>query len=368
MTTLTQTPTYALPGQQIQTVVTATGSGANYVRIWCTDAPNGSTRKALLDADASSRVFEWEGKSGETWSLTPDKAGVFVFAVQEYTKGGIGTVKSYDHDTGNAPTETKVGTESTPSVYVGHRLEQRIGTGADTATLVLHVWNDTIRATTLKQHGIKSPAVIDTSGDRAHTASLDADVSTALDALADVVATTAIGDPSALLTAQLSVIAAHYSQAGVHAANDSDNVPGNAYKVPAASAVGSIESAAELAKSLNRHMRNDSGSGTGSAGYHAATTDDDVDWPNLPALTTAAQLHDMATAIAANYDSYEAHRINTVVHGSADSTNVMAAPPKLYDVHRAFLSALRATSPTNPATMNSGATALVHRGGFRIAN
>ncbi len=138
------TPTYPVPKKQL--VVTFTASTGNYVRVWATDAPAGSELKQKLIDSESARYQVHEGKASDPWKWTPDKGGVYVFRAQEYTRGGIDTLGGYLGSPESYGTETKIPsaidgyTPETPlTIYVGQRMETKLGFGSDTATLALWV-------------------------------------------------------------------------------------------------------------------------------------------------------------------------------------------------------------------------------------
>lgn len=363
-----QIPAYILPGMTAHVTLTAGGVGANYLRVWYTDAPPGSKAKAELLKAAAGRVVAWEGDSGDVFKWTPDVGGRYPIAVQEYTRAGGNSGGGYAHAPENAPLETQVGAEQTGSLVCAQLLEQTIGAGKHTATLVVAVADSTIRPTTLAVHGIDTPAVVSPRSDAALTASLDSGVITAAADMADVAVATAAGSLDTVIADMQATINAHFATAAsVHAAADSDNTVADYYAIAELSTQGAQASLSAIAQALDRHMRNDSGSGTGTGAFHVLGGVNIPDWKNLPRFAAAAEDPANTLALAAAiWSAYEAHRVDAAVHIGADAAHVLTALPTLHDTHRQFIAAATASAPTAPSVLNPGAVSLVHGAGMRV--
>lgn len=365
--TLAQVPTYPAPGRRVRVTPTA-GAGGNYARLWLTDAPLGSEWRSKIATAAASRLDLAECDSGKAFDFLPDVGGVYVVTAQEYTKGASTYGGTYADDLAGYTSETKVGSEATLYLYVGQRLEQSLGAGADTAKLAVWVWNDTVRRTTIAEHGEATPAVYAPSSDRARTAVLSSAVATALTDLVNQTASTSLGTVSSVLDDIAQKIAAHMvTGATTHNAADSDNDDKIGRVLDNASAAeGVVYAAQTIATALSRHMRNDNagaGTGTAASAYHQVSTPK-ADWANLPAFQACGDIGQAFAVIGAIWDAYEAHRVSVAVHGTADSTNTLTSLPRLFAVHKAFAAAVRASNPTAPASINSAVTLLAHSAGF----
>lgn len=365
--TLAQVPTYPAPGRKVRVTPSASGGG-DFARIWLTDAPLGSEWRKKLAESTASRLELAACDAGQAFEFTPDVGGAYVCAAQEYTLGATAHGGAYEGDPGGYQTETKIGSEATLYLYSGERLEQTIGAGSDTAVLVVWVWNDTIRQTTLAEHGEATPALSNPSSDRARIASLDSAVVTALSGLINQVASTALGTLSSVLTNIGTKLLAHVGNAAAHSTIDEDNEPDG--RVDLAGGVdGVVASAQNLATLLSRHIRNDdAGAGTMSAAaaYHVISAAPVIDWTNIPAFQSCGSLEQSLSVIASVWEAYEAHRVSTAVHTAADSTNTLTTLPTLLLVHKAFSAAIRTLAPTAPAVVNAATARLVHGAGFRL--
>jgi hypothetical protein len=363
--TLATEKTYAVPGK-VAINVTAGGSG-NYARVWCSDAPEGSALRAELDQTAASRVLAYEGATGVgAWQTEMSHGGVYTFECQEYILGEEPYGGGYAGATGAWPSETKVGAETSESVYIGQRLTSRIGVPSyGTATLVVWVWNATIRATTIADHDEKTPAIVNPSNQRAKTAI--AGTTTELAALIDVTAANAIGNLDTLCGEMQVDIPLHFNNsptANYHNVVDSDNDTA-IEQLPATpmTPAGFIHFAQVVRDRLSRHMAND------SQDYHDPTGSlpvADYEHALLSTLPGGGDMTAAAIALADVYVAYNAHCADTAYHTSADSTNTLStALGKAVDLHKQFVDTMRTLSPTAPSDVNPAVTALVHGAGFR---
>lgn len=375
MTTLAVLPTYPIPGAQFAASFTLTESGTNYVRVWCTAAPDGSELDKKLDETAASspRVLVYEG-DGTTaakdmpWRAKLDKGGVYTLVAQEYTKG-TGFGGGYQDDDRANLEETKVGSEATLSLYIGQRFTSTVGTNPDTAKLVFWVFNNTIRQTTLALHGESTPAVTNPATARAKTAATCAAVAAELSPLIGMAVSTALATSSLDVTLAdfITRFNAHIARTtgSTHANADADNaIVTDLAGMPTPTSLPSFVN--EALRRLRQHMTNDSGSGVGSATstYHSPGAVDTADMTNLPLVRSTSSADDGYAAFADLYRAYEAHRVNTAVHGAADNVNSLAAIPQLMQVNQRFLESLASTAPT-AAPGETTAIALLKNWGFK---
>lgn len=373
--TATTTPTYPVGGRDIIVAFTITGTG-NYLKGYFTDAPIGSAVKTKLTSTGATRMPAFEVDAAKTWTLSgdqADKGGVYVLTVEQYTKG-IAYGGGYQDSPASFATETLI-SSSTVAILVGQKVTQKIGIGGDTATLTLFVVGNTVRASTDLLHGFTSPIIDDTKSPKALTASLNTGVLTAVAALADQLTSTVLGDPAGVLSDILVKYSIHALSLTYHAAADTDNIVSTAFANPS-SPEGLNKSCAELRRRLDQHMRNDTGGGTpsapltpgtGSGAYHVVSTVNLADWQNALLNTSPGAVLDTFVAIADLWRAYHDHLASTAVHLTADVSHRPTALPPLLAVHELFLAELQKQSPTAPASVNSGVTALVHGAGFEEA-
>lgn len=369
MPSLTTLPTYSPPARETQVIFTLTGSGANFVRVWVTIAPPDSELRAKLDESTQSRFEVHTGPGGNDvpWKFKFDKGGKYTLVCQEYTLGANASGGGYQDSPASAPSETKVGAEVTLSLFIGQRMTAEIGANGDTATLVLWVWDQTIRATSLGVHGEVTPALQnDNPTPRARAAMESATVVAALAGLADVSATTAVGNFDDVVDQFIGNFNAHRTQAGVHDANDTANV------IPAGLAmIASAESLkdvlAEILPKVRYHYTNDVvllgvSNGRDSGGFHnvGGKRNDNANLPIIGGAGTA----DAYFALAELYRSYEAHRVSTLYHDTADTVNDLAALPPLLALASLFFGVLASTSPAVPPAQSTGAFKLITNASF----
>jgi len=366
MPTMTLDPTYPVPRSKVRVTFTPTGIGANFVRVWVTDAPTGSAYRNQLDKAATNQlmVFESSVPVWETGNF--DLGGTYVLSVQEYSRGSSYGGR-FEGDPNTAISETPVGAASTLSVYIGQRVTCTLGVGADKAKFVIWCWNDTIRATTTAVHGELSPAIINPTSSRALAAMNDPAVKSMFQYFDGSTATSVIGSPASIISDLITKYEAHRTQATVHAANDGANTISAGYKeAPSPSTYPQILS--EIARKFRQHMTNDVGSaavsptqpGVNSGAFHGSSK---VDWTNLPAVQSIGQLSEVFAGLGDLLRAYDAHRTSTI-HNNQDTTNTLASLPVLITLHKYFSAALAALTPTIPPTKSSAAVLLQSQAGF----
>ena len=362
--TVSQQQTYQLPGKEW--LLTFSATAGNAVRLAVTEAPTTSAyAQKLLDIGASELEIG-NTATGQVWSgFEPDVPGVYTVKAYELSIGASSYGGYFASDTDGYASETVQGSTSL-TFYAGQRMELSVGTPEHTATLVLHVWNATVRETTREQHDVDSPSLIDPSSPKAATFISDSGVVAALAAMTDKAATTVAAAASTVLDDFLTEFEDHLTQASVHNANDSDNTPAVSSLKGAKTVEQLVTSVGEAQRLYRQHCQNDAGDGLGSGGAAYHTTADRVNGPIAPAP------NDMASALFALADlwrGYEAHRVNTTFHSASDSTNSLTAltTGSLLALCKEISDVLATPTPTAPSTDNAGATTLVHGGGMKRA-
>jgi hypothetical protein len=249
-----------------------------------------------------------------------------------------------------------------------------VGTASDSGTLVFYVHNNTIRATTVGEHGEKSPAIIDAGSDKMKSALLATGVVQALAALVAVDADTAVNGVGAGLGYYvdnlMEVFRGHLDEVGVHQNNDGDNGAffGTGSDVRAI-LPGTVRDLNNVKRSITQHFQNDKdGSGSNSATnkYHDVSGVV-IDQENLPIAENASENDPLSCVklLADLHRCHESHRVDLDYHDAADSVNVAAVLPKLPAVHKAVFVELAKNDPTPPATENDGEVVLVNHGGMQ---
>lgn len=349
------------------------GAG-NYLRGYYADAPLGSEAQESLTKSGATRIPAFVTDSGKPWLFTPDVGGVYTFQIEQISKGAASYGGGYENAPDGFLTET-VESTSTVALYVGQKVTQRIGFGADTATLTLFVIGDSIQQSSFDLHGFTSPIIEEPKTSKAETSALNTTVVAAVAALVGELASVAIGDLAAVFDDLIGAFQGHLIETGIHLNDDTDNTP-QIFDLTPDSPVGLRQAMVRLLTLLDQHMRNDNNngtpvalpgwaaSGTGSGYFHENNR---VDWKNALLSTSAGDQLDTFIALADAWRAYTAHRLDDNVHANADVVNVAAALPALLNLHALFLSGIQAQSPTAPPSVNTGVTALVHSAGFEEA-
>lgn len=377
MPTLLTVPSLLVPEKPAEIRFTLTQSSSNFVRVWVTSAPAGSAFDTRLKEKSAGRILLFEGASARvngsrvaTMRHTFDAGGVYTLVAQEYVLGAASYGGGYQDSPDSAPSETQVGAEESTALYVGQRLTVPIGAPPDTATLVLWVWNDTIRETQIAFQGEITPAIIDPLTPRARGASIAAGVTTALANLIDVTTTLAIGSIPAIVSNLRSSTAGHMANAGAHANADSVNgLPASQGDIPRASD-GLRDFVNAALDSLRKHFGNEADPadgppvGFGSGNFHIVSSVLHADRVNMPLFQSVSGQADAYAALADLWRCFEAHRVSLTHHTAVDSFNVLMALPRLLVVHREFLSVLASLNPDVPPGQSSGANQLIQQAGF----
>jgi len=362
--TVAQQPTYQLPNKTF--FLTFSASVGNHVRVMVTAAPDGSRYASEIEDRDTSELEIGQTSTGQVWTdFEPDVAGVYTLKAYEITVGASAYGGYFASDTEGYASETVLGS-TTLTMYVGQRLEVTVGTPADHATLVVHVWNATVRPTTVELHGVDSPALIEPSSARAETFVVDTGVVAALAAMENVAATTVAAAASTVLDKIVTEFEDHLTQATVHNAGDSDNTPATTSLTGAKTEEQLVTATATIQRLIRQHFENDAGDGAGAGGaaYHVIA--DRVNGPVAPPPNDYAS---SIMAIADMWRAYEAHRVSTTFHNVADTTNTLTAltTGSLLALCKEVSDVLSTPTPTAPSTDHAGATTLVHGAGFERA-
>lgn len=359
---LSFSPALVLPGVATAVSFATTARGANYVRLGCTNAPRGSElRRQIDDAGAGNVLNVYAGASSEKWFFTPDVGGAYVFTATECRRGATQYGGGYYADADADATEEALGS-NTVTVNVASRLESKIGVGADTATLVCIVLGDTIKRTNTIAHGESSPAIVRPSSSRAATAADS--IAAELDLIAEYSAETAVGNVEIFASTLAAWFETHRVRVTCHATPDTSNIVTPGFANPT-SGQGMAAMLNDLRAKVERHMRNDlAGAGPATADWHSPGGAPRVDMSTgiiAPAASPDNRLSQLA--LAADIRRVLAAHAVSPAH-SAPDTAALSAGPRLARIHSAFLSVIAAHAPESPGNANSGATVLIHNGGF----
>lgn len=358
--TLTTSPEYPVPKQKVK-LNFSSDAGANFVRLFLSDAPVGSKEYDKKKESGAKQYQFYEGPIQSQPAFEPAITGKYRFVVHEISRGSSWG-GGYKEDPAAEQTETLIA-QGYFSVVVGARVTLTMHAGDQRATLVLYAFDDYVRATTKALHGEVSPALINASGPIAQNVVQDGTLVGAVSALADQLASTLIGDPSGVLDNIITKYEAHRASAVFHSSADSDNTVSSDFS-GATTAKSLQRSAQEVYTKLNRHMTNDDGAGTGegSGSYHGGG----IDWGAKLIADAGGSLPQTLAKIADCWRAYEAHRVNATVHASADATNTLSALPALLDVYRIFIDKIQAATPSVPQTENEAKVLLTHQFGFTV--
>jgi hypothetical protein len=359
--------------------VATVDTAANFLRLWCTDAPVGSVYRKQIDKAQAARVEITPPDAPAAGGISPgvsfnaqlEVGGRYTFVGQEYTLGAT----TYGGGYSNAPdaykSETKIGGEQTLHIYVGQRMTHRLGASAyGTASLLVYAWNDTIRATSQEVHGVNSPAVINASTPRAVSAAASSGVQTQLALFKDAAVSTLAPNLATLIAEMVADLPKHFANTGgnFHAnimgvpTPDSDNTTEIAdLSDRCGTPVGLVRAASVLYSRLQQHQHNGN---NGSSRYHL-----DADFTNAMICDGAGGEADTSVAFAAIadiYRVYEAHRADATSHALADAVNTLGtALGPLLSLHKEFLGAMATLSPTTAGGTQSAVTTLTAYG-FRL--
>lgn len=377
--TLTTTPTYALPSVSVPLTATV-DNAANFVRLWCVDAPIDSVYRKLLNKTQASRIEITPPNAQAAGGISPgvefpaklEIGGRYTFIAQEYTLGSSTYGGGYTNAPEACKTETAIGAEQTLYVFVGQRMTHRLGASSyGTAVLLVHVWDDTIRATSEAVHGVSSPAIIKPSSPRAVSAASSTGVLTQLALFTDAAATALAPNLATLIAEMVVKIPKHMSNTGgafhvnvTTPTPDSDNNLEITYLSNRCSTPSGLARAASVLYSrLRQHQSNGA---SGASRYHS-----DTDFTNAFLCDGGGSESDASlgfAAIADVYRVYEAHQADATSHSLADRVNnLTTALGPLLSLHKEFLGAMTSFSPVTAGGVQSAVVSLTARG-FRLEN
>lgn len=383
---LVTTPTYALPSEAVTLTATISGgTGANFVRVWCVDAPLGSIYRKQLDKSGALRVEITPPQAPTAGGILPDvpfsaqldKGGKYTFVAQEYTL----VASSYGGGYSNSPdaytSETKIGAEQTVYVYLGERLTQRLGASSyGTAQLLVYVWNGAIRSTSVAVHGVFSPDIINASTPRALSARANASVKTQLAAFNGLAASALAPNLQALLVELRADVYKHMENTGAvfhrdvtgGPKPDTDNSP-FVLQLPGRCTTPAemLQFVSVLHARLRAHMSNGV---DGTIHYHTSpAASHEPDYLHAVITDSATNVADLSLAYAALADlvwAYENHRVDATSHVNADTFNpITTALGPLLLLHQYFLVAMRGLAPTANDGVQT-ATVTMTTNGFRL--
>lgn len=341
--------------------LSGTNADTNFVRYSITDAPDGSALKTKLDASGKAQSQVHDGDLATPYDLKPDKGGRYTFLVEEFTRGVSSNGGGYQGAPESAPSETKLA-ETTLTLEVGQKVETTLGFSPDTAKLVLYVWGDTVRATSIGVHKIETPAITSATTQKARNAAEYSTLQTAVAALAGEDAEDIIGSISTTFSAMRTAVDGHLNDGTVHNNADTYNQLGSGYAASSPAAAGA--SIAELRRRLERHFSNTDATGAEQADVH----DTPYYRARFAAPGASASRLSQIVALADMYRVYDLHRsAGAPIHNSADSGNAPPSLPPLMSIHKLFIEQLETTSVSAPDSDNPGAALLAQDAGFTLA-
>ena len=370
MTTLYTKQAIPVPGQSVE-VVFQISDFSSFLRVWITDAPDGSGYKGQLTGDFDNRIEVYQGVGGQDdlWRFVPDKGGKYVLAAQQYTRG-TDHGGSYAGDPDSFQELTPVESEETLSVTVAQRVTQALGIGEHRAELVCYVLDDDIVETSIAVHGETTPGIVAvTDTVRVRNAIRDTAVIAELAGLVGPVST-AVGALEAVVIDFISEFNAHLVESGVHENDDDQNAVDASFRPIVG--VSDVLTEAALVASVNaclaafrRHITNDdaSGNGVGSDDHHMKTGAKVSDYSNATLFQGVGDTASAIGGLADLYRCYNLHENSTTPHLTAGD-NAMEPPSPLVQLHAAFLAVIANSEATGDATVNPGVAELVHGAGF----
>ncbi len=394
LVTIATVPTYAIPERPALVKFTFSSTRTNYVRVWCTRAPEGSALQARIDANRLNRLLVFEGPGSEraggigiaVWRHTFDKGGPYTLIVQEYKKGN-GWGGGYEGDPRGAPTEEKLSVtiadvqtfEQALTLHIAKKLTQTLGFGDDQATLILYVHNNTIVPTIKSVHGIKTPIIADWTSDRAASGAGVAQNAAAnlanLTTQSALIGNTTAGSFGDMVDDTIDSFESHAENTTGAYHNTADNQDDlkNNYK-GATSPGGLARAINKLRRRLELHMLNAKENAPSNPEYvvpGSVTIHDgggagpyfDLKNALLPIVADENKPESLYAAFADFWRAYEAHR-EASMHDTPDITNTLWTPEAILAVHRDFMTQIAALAPAAHAGQSSGAARLIGQGGF----
>ena len=364
--TLITTPTYALPSDAVPLKATV-DTAANFLRLWCVDAPEGSAYKKRLNDVAAGRIEITPPNAPAAGGISPgvvfpaqlDVGGRYTFAAQEYTLGATTYGGGYSIAPAAFKTETPIGAEQTLTIDIGQRMTHRLGCSAyGTAQLLVYVWGGYIRETTMEVHRVVSPAIVNAATPRALSAASASAVKTQLALFIDADVTTLATNLQSLINELSTDLPLHFTNnmAAYHGSADNDNGT-EISDLP--SQLTTPNAVAKAAGVLYSRFRNHMSNGPlGATHYHR----NGADFAHALICDPTPSEADMAFTFAIIADvvrCYEAHRVDVIPHLVADVNHPIATVlGPLLTLHREFFTALASFSPTVAGGVQPGVAKL----------
>lgn len=339
---ITTKPAYPVPGR-VRVNFTPSAS-VNYVRVWCTAAPEGSDYRASLErfgtVASDARVVVFEGYTKEEWQPFLTVGGRYSFEAQEYTRDT--DEGAYRFDPRGAPTETKVGAEQSVDIYVGEQVTQKLTTQdlGDSIEFTYFVFNDTVRETTLNIHGINSPSYINPTSERMRLAAQATAVQSAAGAMVDQTTTTVFGDIAALIEEIRVDLSAHMEDLTYHSAVDTENRDG-VRKISRSSIVSPVR---KFMSHFDNHIRN-----TPNEVHEDGSAVVNSDANSALFATIPTSVADAVAALADIIRATDRHYASAVPHkATTDSRATTTTLGLIVATHNAFWDALEITAGVPP--------------------
>lgn len=358
-----RTPALSVPGREVTLGFRLT-EGGSHVRLHVISAPVGSALRNKLEELGAETLLVHSGAVRERFSFTPDVGGIYTFRAVEVARGTIGG-GAYQGDMNATPTDREI-RETLFEIVVGERVTIGLGTGADTAQLVLWLFGDSIVPTTREDQGEGTPSVQQTSSVKARAAASDPGVAGAVQRLSGMTAEEAVGDLGRVALNIAESMGAHVRSTSVHHSLDDENDPPRGVSDPGKLS-GLRDVLAQLRKAFRAHMDTTrssqiNGDRPGAGTYHSSRGLGAADWQSAFFVEQAGTgpLDDMQV-LADTWRAYEEHRLSPV-HRAPDAQNRLEPLPALLELHHLFFQALRESVPPAPADL-SGVLTLVEKAG-----
>lgn len=369
MPSLTLAPTYSLPNREVRLRPAGLNSSTNKVELYWAAAPEGSEQKALIDK-GTGRQLAFQGSEDEEWRFTPSVPGVYVLQLDEYLIRER-AVSVFQNDPRGAPAPTLLAS-TTVTIPIGEKMTMAVGEDPNSATLIVYVWQDTIRRTTVQLQGEASPTLERAQNQSATSAAIAPSVVAKVDALIDQTASTVIGTFSNDFEAIRAAVASHMSNTSAHTSSDVLRALGSAYTANSPMAAKSAINA--LRQSFFQHIQAKYALDSENVSYDPmspptpSVVHSQVDGTTV-FLTSGAgdSRSSQYLALADLYIALSTHKGLSSVHTGVDANPIGSTSP-LLNIFIEFLSAANTTSPTPPSYRNAGAALLEQLGGFEAAS
>ncbi|HEY3494755.1 MAG TPA: hypothetical protein VGK73_08725 [Polyangiaceae bacterium] len=360
MATLVPAPEYPIPGQDVAISFTGLDADTNQLQVNATMAPIGSELRKRIDAARGEVVDVYSGSTTDPWRFKPDKGGVYTFELLEFqVQPSSGAL--FAGDPAGAP-RPALQAKTTVLLYVGERLSLKMGEAPNQLDLVVFVWNNTVRATSVPVHGVATPALENPTSPAAASAKYDATLLLLVEAMGGTTTSSILGTFATDFANLKTSWNAHLADATAHNNADTLRTIGSGWS--AATTKGAPAAINELRRLMVAHM--------GSLTIPAANPVD----PPVPIHdaidgTTVFQSAGCQEGRASQYFALadavvrlaEHKAIGAPVHNSADAAAAPTIGP-LTTIMARYITALRLTSPTLPPARNPGAATLEQFGGF----